>query len=67
MNYLAEKAGRLARDERLAEGMRHEIGRIRVSYEEAVRSGENESRVDDLEDQLLELIERAEEELESGE
>ena len=67
VNYLAEKAGRLARDERLSESMRHEIGRIRVSYEEAVRSGENESRVDDLEDQLLELIERAEEELESGE
>jgi len=67
VNYLAEKAGRLARDERLAESMRHEIGKIRVSYEEAVRSGEDESRVDDLEDQLLELIERAEEELESGE
>jgi molecular chaperone DnaK len=67
VNYLAEKACRLARDERLAESMRHEIGRIRVSYEEAVRSGEDESRVDDLEDQLLELIERAEEELESGE
>lgn len=67
VNYLAEKAGRLARDERLAESMRHEIGKIRVSYEEAVRSGEDESRVDDLEDQLLELIEQAEEELASGE
>ncbi len=67
VNYLAEKAGRLARDERLAESVRQEIEKIRVSYEEVVRSGEDESRVDDLEDQLLELIERAEEELESGE
>jgi molecular chaperone DnaK len=67
VNYLAEKAARLARDERLVESMRDEIRRVGVSYEEGVRSGEDESRVDDLEDQLLELIARAEEELESGE
>lgn len=67
VNYLAEKAGRLALDERLAESLRQEIGQMRVSYEEAIRSGEDESRVDDLEDQLLELIEQAEEELGSGE
>ena len=67
VNYLAEKAGRLARDELLAESVRHEIGKLKVSYEEALRSGEDESRLDDLEDQLLALIELAEEELEPGE
>jgi molecular chaperone DnaK len=67
VNYLAEKAGRLAGDERLSEDLRSDIRRLKMNYEEAVRSGEDESRVDHLEDQLLELIERAEEELESGE
>jgi molecular chaperone DnaK len=67
VNYVAEKAGRLARDERLAESVRHEIGRLKLSYEEAIRAGEDESRLDDLEDQLLALIEKAEEELDPGE
>jgi hypothetical protein len=57
----------LASEGRLAENMRSEIRRILVDYEEAVRSGADESRVDDLEDRLLEIMDQAEEELESGE
>ena len=67
VNYVAEKARRLAVDERLAESVKCEIRRVMVSYEEAIRSGEDENRVDNLEDQLLELMEQAEEELESRE
>jgi molecular chaperone DnaK len=67
VNYLAEKAGRLAGDERLSESLRSDILSLKMNYEESIRSGEDEGRVDNLEDQLLELMERAEEELESGE
>lgn len=67
VNYIAAKAGRFAADERLAESLRREIRTVAASYEAAIGSGEDESRVDDLEDQLLELLEKAEEELESGE
>jgi len=67
VNYLAEKAARLAREERLTEEVRRELGKVRASYEEAIRSGKEENQVEDLEDQLLELIDRAEEGLESGE
>jgi molecular chaperone DnaK len=67
VNYVAEKARRLVEDDRLPESVRREIGRVVASYEEAIRAGEDETRVDDLEDQLLEIMEQAEEELESGE
>jgi len=36
-------------------------------YESAIRSGAEDARVDEVEEQLLELMEQAEEELESGE
>jgi molecular chaperone DnaK len=67
VNYLAGKAMRFAEDERLDESTRTEIRRITMEYEAAIRSGEDENRVDDLEDQLLEVIDKAEEELEAGE
>ncbi len=67
VNYVAEKAGRLAHDQRLSENVRNEIRKLKRNYEEAIRGGEPESLLDDLEDQLLEVIERAEEELASGE
>lgn len=67
VNYVAEKARRLSEDDRLPQSVRREIERIASSYEEAIRAGADESRVDDLEDQLLEILEQAEEELESSE
>lgn len=67
VNYLAAKTARLAREEDLSEGLRQELRKVQASYEEAIRSGEDEDRVEDLEDQLLELLDRAEEELESRE
>lgn len=67
VNYVAEKARRLAADGRLAESVRSEVRRVVASYEAAIRAGEDEARVEELEDQLLELLERAEEELEGSE
>ncbi len=67
VNYVAEKARRLACDERLAKTIRREIRETVAEYETAIRSGEDESRVDDLEDQLLTVMEQAEEALESRE
>ncbi len=65
VNYIAEKARRLAGDENLPDGVRREIQRVATSYEEAIRAGEDEDRMDELEDLLLEIMEQAEEELES--
>lgn len=67
VNYVAAKAGRLAADDRLAASLRSEIRQILVEYEAAIRSGEDEDRVDVFEDRLLEIMERAEEGLEPGE
>ncbi len=67
VNYMSEKARRLAGDPRLSESVRREIQRVAASYEEAIRTGEGEDRMDELEDVLLEVMEQAEEELESGE
>ncbi len=67
VNYVAAKAGRLVVDERLSEDLRREIARAAADYEAALRSGEDEGRVDELEDQLLDLMEQAEEGLEAGE
>jgi molecular chaperone DnaK len=67
VNYVAAKAGRLAADQRLTESVRLEIRRVVADYEAAIRSGQDEGRVDELEDHLLQIMEQAEEELESGE
>ncbi len=67
VNYVAGKARRLADDERVTGSVRDDLRRAVGDYEEAIRSGRDESRVDELEDLLLEIIERAEEELEAGE
>jgi hypothetical protein len=47
--------------------VRREIQRVATSYEEAIRAGEDEDRMDELEDLLLEVMGQAEEELESSE
>jgi molecular chaperone DnaK len=67
VNYVAEKARRLAADKRLAETVRNEVLEVVAGYEAAIRNGEDETRVDELEDQLLEILERAEEEIEGRE
>ncbi len=67
VNYIAEKARRLAATAGLDKELRDGILPVIVEYEAAVRSGEDEDRVDELEDQLLELMEQIEEELEAGE
>ena len=64
VNYVAEKARRLAADSQLSEGLKRQILQIVKEYEAAIRSEEDESLVDDLEDRILEIMERAEEELE---
>jgi molecular chaperone DnaK len=67
VNYLSEKARRFAVDQRLEDTVRAEIRRVGMDYEDAIRSAEDETRIDELEDQLFEIIEQAEEDLESGE
>ncbi len=67
VNYIAEKARRLALNERLPEGVKREIMRVVQVYEEAIRAGEDEARMDELEDELLEILDQAEEELEAVE
>ncbi len=67
VNYIAEKARRLAAEAALGEHLRRDILRVASEYEAAIRTGEDEDRVDELEDQLLAVMEQAEEVLEPGE
>jgi molecular chaperone DnaK len=67
VNYIAEKARRFAAETRLEGNLRRDILRITAEYEAAIRTGEDEGRVDELEDQLLAMVEQAEEVLEPSE
>ena len=67
VNYVAEKARRLAAETRLDGNLRRDILQVAVEYEAAIRTGEDEDHVDELEDRVLALVERAEEILEPGE
>lgn len=67
VNYISEKARRLAADIRLEEDLGRGILQAATEYEAAIRTGEDEDRVDELEDRLLTIIEQAEEVLEPGE
>ncbi len=65
LNYILEKSQRLAREEGLPPDLRREIDRLSREYERALR-GKSEGRdLDDLEDRLLEVMEEAEEKLET--
>jgi len=66
INYISEKARRLFADPRLPKHVRTELAEITRGYEEAITSGAGDREIEDLEDQLLEKIEDAEERLESG-
>jgi molecular chaperone DnaK len=63
VNYVAEKARRLAAEDRLPESLRREIERVVALYENAIRADEDEDKVEELEEQLLEVMDQAEEEL----
>jgi molecular chaperone DnaK len=67
VNYLAEKAARIGEDKRLSKSRSRDLLKVLKDYEAAIRSGADESRLDELEDRLLEMMELAEEELEPGE
>jgi molecular chaperone DnaK len=67
VNYIAEKARRLAAEVRLDGNLRRDILQVVAEYEAAILTGEDEDRVDELEDQLLAIVEQAEEVLEPGE
>jgi hypothetical protein len=64
VNYIVEAARTLLRDKRLTEALGRELGELVGQYEEAMKSGEDESAIDSLEDRLLEKIEEAKETLE---
>ena len=51
-------------DDRLPQVMKKELAEITRSYEQAITDGADDSKVDELEDRLLEKIEEAEEGLE---
>lgn len=64
INYISEKARRLMADDRLPQVLKKELAEITRSYEQAITDGADDSKVDELEDRLLEKIEEAEEGLE---
>ncbi|MEW6620884.1 MAG: Hsp70 family protein [bacterium] len=62
LNYILQKARRLMKDEKLPANLRKEIELLGNDYEDALRSG-GDKMIDDLEDNLLNKIEKAEERL----
>ncbi|MBV5318034.1 MAG: Hsp70 family protein [Desulfobulbaceae bacterium] len=62
VNYLSQKARQLLQESRLAATSLHELKALACAYEAAVVNGEDEDRVDELEDQLVALMDALEEE-----
>ena len=65
VNYLSQKARQLLQDSRLAPASVRELTLLAHRYETAVRNGADEGLVDDLEDELVALRDRLEEDLDS--
>lgn len=61
VNYISEKARRIMADERLPRELKDALTKLTGKYEQAVVGGEDDALIDELEDQLLEKIEQAEE------
>lgn len=61
VNYISEKARRILADERLPQELKAELTKLTGKYEQAVVEGGDDALIDELEDQLLEKIEQAEE------
>lgn len=67
LNYIVEKARRLAAEEALPDALREELARLTSDYEKFLRKGQQGKELDALEDTLLSKIEEAEERLEGVE
>lgn len=63
LNYIVEKARRLLEEMVLPQDFRGELSDLTTRYEEALRTGEDDKKIDDLEEKLLDKIEEAEERL----
>ncbi|MBI4496021.1 MAG: Hsp70 family protein [Deltaproteobacteria bacterium] len=63
LNYIVEKARRLAAGEALPDALREELARLTGDYEKALRQGHEGRDLDTLEDTLLNKIEEAEKRL----
>jgi molecular chaperone DnaK len=61
VNYISEKARRILADERLPQELKDALIKLTGKYEQAVLAGDDDALIDELEDQLLEKIEQAEE------
>ncbi len=67
VNYISEKARRLAAIPDLPPSLSEQILDFVTDYEAAIRAGEDDDVVDTVESRLLELLEQAEEEVDSSE
>ncbi|MEW6326243.1 MAG: Hsp70 family protein [Thermodesulfobacteriota bacterium] len=63
LNYIVEKARRLIGEKSLPDDLRNELNDLTTAYETALRAGQEDDKIDDLEEKLLETIEGAEERL----
>jgi molecular chaperone DnaK len=63
LNYIVEKARRLLEEMVLPQDFRGELSDLTTRYEDALRTGEDDKKIDDLEETLLDKIEEAEERL----
>ena len=64
VNYVAEKATRLSQEESLPQGLRDELSDLGGKYELGIKRGEEDDKIDGLEEKLLDKIEEAEKRLE---
>jgi len=67
LNYIIEKYRKLAGSGLLPENLKKELMETGGTYEQALKRGDDEDLIDELEEKLLEKIEEAEETLEESE
>lgn len=60
LNYIVEKYKKIVAQEGLPQDMKLELVKIGTAYEQALRDGEDEDTIDDLETRLIEKMEEAE-------
>jgi len=63
LNYVLQKSRRLMQEESLPAELREELAALSRDYERALRNGEADEKIDDLEDRLLAKMEEADERL----
>ncbi len=64
VNYVAEKAIRLSQEESLPQNLKTELSDLGGRYESGIKMGEDDDKIDELEEKLLDKIEEAEKRLE---